>query len=52
MRIDGLFEYKQAGKMFAPPRKISVRIGEPVRFGSGMDPAGIAAELQRRVAGL
>ena len=48
MRIDGLFEYK--GKKFAPPWKISVRIGEPIRFVAGMDPAAIAAELQERVA--
>lgn len=52
MRIDGLFEYKEAGKKFAPPWKISVRIGEPIRFAAGMDPAAIAAELQKRVAGL
>ena len=52
MRIDGLFEYKQAGRHFAPPWKISVRIGAPIRFPSGMDPAAIATELQRRVASL
>jgi long-chain acyl-CoA synthetase len=52
MRIDGLFEYKQAGKKFAPPWKISVRIGEPIQLPSGMDPAAIAAELQQRVASL
>ena len=52
MRIDGLFEYKQAGKKFAPPWKISVRIGEPLRFGAAQDPAAIAAELQHRVASL
>lgn len=52
MRIDGLFEYKQAGKKFAPPWKISVRIGEPVRFTPGTDAAAIAKELQERVASL
>jgi len=52
MRIDGLFEYKQAGKKFAPPWKISVRIGEPMHFSAGMDPAAIAVELQEKVAGL
>lgn len=52
MRIDGLFEYKRAGKKFAPPWKISVRIGEPMRFAPGMDPSAIAIELQRAVAGL
>ena len=52
MRIDGLFEYKRAGKKFAPPWKIGVRIGEPIRFAPGMDPAAIAAQLQERVASL
>lgn len=52
MRIDGLFEYKQAGKKFAPPYKISVRIGEPVTFSVGTDAAVIATELQKRVASL
>jgi long-chain acyl-CoA synthetase len=50
MRIDGLFEYKKAGKKFAPPWKISVRIGKPVKFAAGTDAAAIAAELQERVA--
>jgi long-chain acyl-CoA synthetase len=52
MRIDGLFEYKQAGKRFAPPWKISVRIGTPVTFSANTDAAAVAAELQRRVASL
>ena len=52
MRIDGLFEYKKAGKKFAPPWKISVRMGEPIRFASGTDPATIASDLQQRVASL
>ena len=52
MRIDGLFEYKKAGKKFAPPWKISVRIGNPVKFSEGMNAAAIAAELQERVAAL
>jgi long-chain acyl-CoA synthetase len=51
MRIDGLFEYKKAGKKFAPPWKISVRIGKPVTFAAGTN-ATIAAELQERVATL
>ena len=49
MRIDGLFEVKHAGKRFAPPWKISVRIGEPMRFSPGRDPQEITAELQRAV---
>jgi long-chain acyl-CoA synthetase len=52
MRIDGLFEYKQAGKKFAPPWKISVHIGEPIRLAPGMDPSRIAADLEQRVASL
>ncbi|HKV76999.1 MAG TPA: AMP-binding protein [Candidatus Sulfotelmatobacter sp.] len=52
MRIDGLFEYKKAGKKFAPPWKISVRIGNPVTFAAGTNAAAIAAALQERVASL
>jgi len=49
MRIDGLFELKQAGKWFAAPGKISVRVGVPRTFTAGTDAAQIAAELQRAV---
>ncbi len=52
MRIDGLFEVKQAGKKFAKPWAISVRIGEPVKFAPGTDPQKIAAELQKAVEAL
>jgi long-chain acyl-CoA synthetase len=52
MRIDGLFEYKKAGKKFAPPWKLSVRIGSPVKFLAGVNVAAIAAELQERVRDL
>jgi long-chain acyl-CoA synthetase len=52
MRIVGLFEVKQAGKRFALPGKICVRIGEPIRFAAGQDPGQIAAELQRAVEAL
>ncbi|MHB8817215.1 MAG: 1-acyl-sn-glycerol-3-phosphate acyltransferase, partial [Steroidobacteraceae bacterium] len=52
MRIDGLFELKQAGKKFAPPWKITVRIGEPIRFAPGTDPQHIAAQLQQAVSSL
>ena len=52
MRIDGLFEYKKAGKKFAPPWKIAVRIGSPVKFPAGTNAAAIAAELQERVRNL
>jgi long-chain acyl-CoA synthetase len=52
IRIDGLFEVKKAGKKFAAPGKISVRIGAPVRFDPDTDPEWIARELQKRVAEL
>ena len=49
MRIDGLFELKQAGKKFAWPHAITVRIGQPVCFDPDSDPAWIARELQKKV---
>jgi long-chain acyl-CoA synthetase len=49
MRIDGLFEIKKAGRRLAPPGKIRVLIGPPVRLEKDADPAEIAAELQKRV---
>ena len=52
MRILGLFEVKQAGKKFAPPGKISVRIGKPMIFAPGSDAVQIARELQSAVEAL
>jgi len=52
MRIDGLFEVKQSGRRFAAPWRISVRVGEPMRFPPESDPQKIAAELQKAVEGL
>ena len=52
MRIDGLFELKKAKKKFAPPGKISVKIGAPVRFPPDSAPEWIAAELQKSVENL
>jgi long-chain acyl-CoA synthetase len=49
MRIDGLFEVKQAGRRFAAPWKIGVRIGAPLRFPPEADPQRIAAALQNAV---
>src|SRR5204863_6332220 len=49
MRIDGLFELKKAGRRTARPYQITVKIGPPVRFETGRDPAQIAAELQQAV---
>jgi hypothetical protein len=47
-----LFEVKQAGKKFAPPWRISVRIGQPMKFPAGSAPERIAQELQRAVEAL
>ncbi len=52
MRIDGLFERKQAGKKYALPGQITVRVGEAVAFAPDMDPEAIARELRDRVAAL
>lgn len=52
MRIDGLFEVKKAGKKLARPGQISVRIGAPIRFAPGLDPAAIAEDLRSRVENL
>jgi len=52
MRIVGLFEVKQAGKKFARPWTIGLRIGRPMRFAPGSDPAQIARELQSAVESL
>jgi hypothetical protein len=52
MRIVGLFEVKSAGRRFARPKEISVRIGKPISFAAGSDPGQIAQELQRAVEAL
>ena len=52
MRIVGLFEVKQAGRKFARPGRIGVRIGRPIKFAAGSDPAAIARELQDAVGAL
>jgi long-chain acyl-CoA synthetase len=52
MRIEGLFEVKQTGRKFARPGKICVRIGQPMKFPAGSDPAQIARELQSAVEAL
>ena len=49
MRIDGLFAIKNAGKKFAPPGKIAVRIGKPIRFPAETDPQEIAQALRHAV---
>ncbi len=52
MRIDGLFEIKNAGKKFAAPGKIQVRIGKPMQFAPESDPEEIARTLQETVGTL
>jgi long-chain acyl-CoA synthetase len=52
MRIDGLFEIKKAGKKFAVPGKIQVRIGKPIQFAAGTDAEEIARALQNAVENL
>jgi long-chain acyl-CoA synthetase len=52
MRIDGLFERKQAGKRFAWPGQIRIEIGAPMQFSPGTDPESIARELREKVAEL
>ena len=52
MRIDGLFEAKQAGRRFAAPWSIRVKIGKPMQFEPGAEPDWIAARLQEAVTGL
>ena len=52
MRIDGLFEIKSAGKRFAAPGKIQVRIGKPIQFPPETDPSKIAQELHKLVESL
>jgi hypothetical protein len=43
---------KQAGKKFARPGKICVRIGQPMKFAVGSDPEQIAHDLQSAVEAL
>ncbi len=52
MRIDGLFEVKQAGRRFAAPWSIRVKIGKPMEFEPGTEAEQIAARLQEAVANL
>jgi long-chain acyl-CoA synthetase len=49
IRIDGLFELKQARKHFAWPGKIRVKIAPPIHFAPQTDPEQIARELQQAV---
>jgi long-chain acyl-CoA synthetase len=52
MRIDGLYELKQAGKKFAASHKVSVRIGNPTCFDPQTPPEKIASRLSDAVNAL
>lgn len=49
VKIVGLFEVKQAGRKFARPHEITVRIGKLMQFAEGTPPEQIAEQLQRAV---
>ena len=46
MRIDGLFELKQAGRKMARPYQVKVKISKPIRFPPALDPHEIANDLR------
>ncbi len=52
VRIDGLFELKQAGKFMTRPGAIRVTIGRPVGFRPETEPGQIASELENNVKSL
>ncbi|HZQ92713.1 MAG TPA: AMP-binding protein [Terriglobales bacterium] len=52
MKIEGLHELAAAGKHWAKPGTVRVKIGVPVHFSPETDPGQIARELQRRVTAL
>jgi long-chain acyl-CoA synthetase len=52
MRIDGLFEVKNAGKKFTAPGRICVRIGRSMQFAPESDPKEIARALQKAIEDL
>jgi len=52
VRIDGLFEIKQAGRKFAWPGEVRVKLGPPIEFSAAADPQELARELQKIVEGL
>jgi long-chain acyl-CoA synthetase len=52
IRLDGLFDLRQAERLIARPGHVRVTIGKPVRFAADQDAGEIASELKRRVAEL
>lgn len=51
-RIDGLFDLKRRGKLFARRGQITVRIGEMISFSQNAEASEITKRLQERVAAL
>jgi 1-acyl-sn-glycerol-3-phosphate acyltransferase len=52
VRLDGIAELRAAGKHWAPPGRIKVSIGAPVRFAETTAAEEIARDLERCVAAL
>jgi len=52
MRLDGLYDRREADKSWAPPGHIRVAIGAPVRFGEADAAEQIARDLEARVGAL
>ena len=52
MRLDGLYDVRQANRILAGPGKVRVTIGRPVRFSADQDANEITRELERRVKAL
>lgn len=52
MRIDGLFELRQAGRKTALPGQIHVTFGPPIQFAAEDTPEAITRTLQQQVAAL
>ncbi len=52
LRIDGLWELKQANKHFARPSQVSLAIGEPLKYSAQNKPEEITRDLEERVKAL
>jgi long-chain acyl-CoA synthetase len=52
IKIEGLFELKKQGRHFARRGEITVRFGEPIKYGLTDEATRITEDLQRRVAAL
>ncbi len=52
MRIEGLWELKQAQRHFARPGEVSLTIGDRLRYSARDEPEKITRDLEKRVRGL